>query len=242
MRFQHTVDNESCQDDAVSLPATPVRRNFRGVTPEQREAQRRARLVEAGLEAFGTRGFHGVGVRDVCTIAKLTERYFYESFENREALFLAVYQEAARRIRVAVAEAHARAEPSINDLARSGLEATLSSFRDDPRLARILLLEVFAVGSAVGEARFDVSQAFADDIAFIARGFHPGLPKTGLSPEIIGNGLYGSTVYIAMRWALGGFREPLEAVLEHCLLFYEALNDRMVELERSSGDPSDRPT
>src|SRR5689334_2593599 len=188
MRFQDTVDNKACQDGLVTFPAAPVRRHFRGVSPEERQAQRRERLVEAGLDAFGARGFHGVGVRDVCALAKLTERYFYESFENREALFLAVYQEAARRIRVAVATAHAKAEPSPSAFARSGLEATLRSFRDDPRLARILLLEVFAVGSAIGEARFDVSQAFADDIAAIAKGFHPSAADTGISPELIANG------------------------------------------------------
>jgi AcrR family transcriptional regulator len=198
--------------------------------------------MEAGLDAFGVRGFHGVGVREVCGLAKLTERYFYESFENREALFLAVYQEAANRIRLAVAQAQAKAEPTPGALARAGLEATLRAFRDDPRLARILLLEVFAVGTAVGEARFDVSQAFADDIATIAKGFHPGIADAGVSPEIVANGLYGSTVYIAMRWALGGFREPLETVLEHCLIFYEALNDRMAQREAGTrAGPSDWP-
>src|SRR5262245_30805543 len=132
MRFQDTVDNNPCQDAPVTDSAAPVRRHFRGVSPEERQAQRRARIVEAGIELFGVKGFHGVGVRDVCAAAKLTERYFYESFENREALFLTVYQEAARRIRVAVAEAHAKAEPEAVAVARAGLEATLRGFRDDP--------------------------------------------------------------------------------------------------------------
>jgi AcrR family transcriptional regulator len=223
MRFQDTVDNDSCQDELVAADAAPARRNFRGVSPEDRQAERRKRLLEAGLEAFGERGFHAVGVRDVCSLAKLTERYFYESFTNREALFLAVYQEAAGRIRDAIAAAHAKARPEISALARAGLEASLRAFRDDPRLARILLLEVFAVGEEVGEARFNVSQGFAEEIAAITRAFYPNLATGKLNAQLIGNGLYGSTVYIAMRWALDGFREPLEVVLDHCFLFYKAL-------------------
>jgi len=210
----------------VSVPTPHAKRHFRGVSPEDRQAERRKRLLEAGLEAFGARGFYAVGVRDVCGLAKLTERYFYESFENREALFLAVYQEAAQRIRDAITEAHSRARADATELARTGLEATLRTFRDDPRIARILLLEVFAVAN-VGEARLVVSQGFAEEIAAITRAFYPDIEEKQLSADIVGNGLYGSTVYIAMRWALDGFREPLETILEHCLLFYESLDDRM---------------
>ncbi len=210
----------------VATPATTGKRNFRGVSPEDRKAERRKRLVEAGLEAFGVHGFLAVGVRDICAVAKLTERYFYESFENREALFAAVYSEAARRIREAIAAAHARARPEPTEFARAGLEATLRTFRDDPRIARILLLEMLAV-SSVGEIRLVESQAFADEIAAIAKAFHPDIAEKHLRADIIGNGLYGATVYIAMRWALEGFREPLPVVLEHCLLFYEALEQKM---------------
>ena len=210
----------------VSTPATTGKRNFRGVSPEDRKAERRKRLVEAGLEAFGVHGFRGVGVREICGLAKLTERYFYESFENREALFGAVYSEAAQRIREAIAAAHAKARPIPTEFARAGLEATLRTFRDDPRIARILLLEMFAV-SSVGEVRLVESQAFADEIAAITKTFHPDIGEKHLSADILGNGLYGATVYIAMRWALEGFREPLPVVLEHCLLFYEALEEKM---------------
>lgn len=214
--------------DFVSVTPAPGKRNFRGVSPEARQAERRKRLVEAGLAGFGLHGFHGVGVREICGLAKLTERYFYESFENREALFVAVYIEAAQRIRSAIAAAHAKARPEPTAFARAGLEATLRTFRDDPRIARILLLEELSVAAvSVGRTRIVESQAFAAEIAAITKAFHPDIAEKHLRAEIIGNGLYGSTVYIAMRWALEGFREPLEVVLEHCLLFYEALEQRM---------------
>lgn len=83
----------------------PTGRPFRGVPSDERQAQRRRQLVEAGLDAFGTRGFHLTGVRDVCASARLTERYFYESFKNLEALFLAVYEAAVERVRSAVTRA-----------------------------------------------------------------------------------------------------------------------------------------
>jgi hypothetical protein len=86
---------------------------------------------------------------------------------------------------------------------------------------------VFAVGANVGEARLVVSQEFADEIIAATKAFYPDIADEKLNVEMLGNGLYGSTVYIAMRWALGGFQEPLEDVLEHCLFFYEAIEARM---------------
>ena len=68
------------------------RRSFRGVSAEQRQAERYEKLIEAGLQSFGTHGFYRVTVREICAEAKLTERYFYESFKNHEELLVAVYQ------------------------------------------------------------------------------------------------------------------------------------------------------
>jgi AcrR family transcriptional regulator len=200
----------------------PQRRRFKGALPEERTAQRRAQLVEAGLQAFGTQGFHAVGVRDVCAAAKLTERYFYESFRNREALFVAVYEAAAERLRGIIAAAIPAPSKSVADLARAGLGAALAAFRDDPRLARILLIEVLAIGPELGDAHLLVSQGFTDQISEMTLALYPDLEERGLNARLVANGLYGATLYVTMRWATEGFREPLERVLAHAVLFYEA--------------------
>src|SRR6058998_3977299 len=66
-------------------------RSYGGVSADDRIAARRARLLDAGLELFGTRGFTTTGVKDVCRQAGLTDRYFYESFNDGGELFLAVF-------------------------------------------------------------------------------------------------------------------------------------------------------
>jgi AcrR family transcriptional regulator len=201
----------------------PIRRKFRGLAPEERQEQRRARLLEAGIEAFGTHGFHAVGVRDICARAQLTERYFYESFKNREALFLAVYQALGTRMEQTVGNALAGSSPE--QLARTSLRAMLEAFRADPRMARILLIEVLSVGA--GETPLAISQGFADMIEQICLGLYPELARTKLDARLVANGLYGSTIYVAMRWTLDGFKEPLEQILDHCALFYEAVAVKM---------------
>ena len=72
---------------------TAPARIYGGLSAADRITARRARLVDAGLEQFGTRGFKATGVKDVCRSAGLTDRYFYESFASGEELFLAVFDQ-----------------------------------------------------------------------------------------------------------------------------------------------------
>jgi len=211
----------------------PIGRPFRGVPSDERQAQRRKQLVEAGLDAFGTRGFHLTGVRDVCAAAHLTERYFYESFRNLEALFLAVYEAAVERMRDAVTRALEGAGDRPIEVARAGLTAMLTTYREEPRLARVLLVEALAIGGEMGEAQHAVNTSFAEMIAQVTQALFPGMVEHGLEPSLVGNALYGSTLYVSMQWASGGFREPQEQVLAHCLLVFDALFAEMRRRERS---------
>jgi AcrR family transcriptional regulator len=214
-----------------STTQAPARRPFRGLQPEERQQRRREQLIEAGLEVFGARGFHGVRVRDICVQARLTERYFYESFENREALFLAVYDHAVARIRAAILAAIAASPPAVVPTARGSLRAFLETLRDEPRLARILLIDVFTVGEDVANQSRRVTQSFADLVRDLGQHLYPGIAALGWQPQLIANGLVGSTVYQAMQWAFDGFQQPLESVLDHCVLFYEALVERAATLQ-----------
>jgi AcrR family transcriptional regulator len=68
---------------------TSAQRNYRGLSPEERQSRRRAALVEAALDAVADPTVE-VSVRAVCAKAALTPRYFYESFNSLEELLVAV--------------------------------------------------------------------------------------------------------------------------------------------------------
>ncbi len=197
-------------------------RRFRGQSPEERREHRREQLLDAGRRTFGAHGFHAVGVRDICAAAGLTERYFYESFANREALFVAVYEHAVERVRSAVSAAIEASPPNPTAMARTALRAYLETLREEPHLARVLLVEVYAIGAEAGERSQKVMASFAEQIAALVQGFFPDFPESGLDPQLVANGLFGSTMYQVIRWADGGYAEPIERILEHCVFFYEA--------------------
>jgi AcrR family transcriptional regulator len=115
-------------------------RTWAGTTLDDRKAARRARLLAAGLDLLGTAGSAAVSVRAVCRHAKLTERYFYENFADREELVVAVYEHVAGQLRQALIDAvpDTRAEPAAR--AEAAVTAFVELMVDDPRKGRVLLL------------------------------------------------------------------------------------------------------
>jgi AcrR family transcriptional regulator len=123
----------------------PVRtsptRSWRGISAEDRRAERRTALIEAGLEVIGTQGWANTTVRGVCRQAGLTERYFYESFPEHEALLIAVYEHVLVDGISRVLSAAAKAPHDIRLTARAGIQAAVELLVDDPRKGRVLILE-----------------------------------------------------------------------------------------------------
>lgn len=76
-------------------PEPRKRRTYGGRSAEERRAHRRARLIDAAVELWREQGWSGVTMRGVCAAAGLTDRYFYESFADRDEL-LAVIWDSAR--------------------------------------------------------------------------------------------------------------------------------------------------
>lgn len=116
-------------------------RTFRGQTAEERVAARRQALIDAALDLIGTSGWSSATMTAICQRAGLTERYFYESFRNRDALFIDLLRGVVERIEQAVLAAASAPGLSRRERSRSLVSACLAVLLDDPRLGRVALLE-----------------------------------------------------------------------------------------------------
>src|SRR3979409_1941918 len=124
----------------LSMAPTPPElvRPYNGIAAHERVAVRRHRLREAGLQCYGPDGYAATGVKDVSRQAGLTHRYFYESFEDSEALFLAVFDSVMAELLEGSANAIMAAEPDLEAQLRASVTAFLTAFANDPRRARIV--------------------------------------------------------------------------------------------------------
>ncbi len=215
-----TVVTSSAARRAKTVPS---RRPFRGVTHEQRQKQRRAQLIAAGVAAFGEHGYHAVTVREVCAGAKLTERYFYESFSGLEDLFVAVYRHINDALMRATLVALESAPADAVQLSERALRVFLEFVRDDPQRARIFLIDAISISHDVQRVSATVAGNYAGLIRRSIGQLFPDAADSGLSIDLIATGLIGANVHIATQWLREDFRTPLDQVLANMVAFYRAL-------------------
>src|SRR5271167_1467934 len=115
----------------VEVPSGQRSRRWSGVPLEDRQALRRDDLVAAGVQLLGQPSGPAVTVRAVCRQAELTERYFYESFSDRDEFVRAVYDDVCARAMSALRSA---------TTPREAVERFVALMVDDPERGRVLLL------------------------------------------------------------------------------------------------------
>jgi AcrR family transcriptional regulator len=113
------------------VPSGQRRGRWSGVPLEDRQVLRRDELIAAGVQLLGGDGGPAVTVRAVCRETGLTERYFYESFTDRDEFVRAVYDDVCARAMSALMSA---------TTPREAVERFVALMVDDPVRGRVLLL------------------------------------------------------------------------------------------------------
>ena len=184
---------------------------YQGVPLEQRRAMRREALIRAAIAVYGERGYRAGTVKSVCAAAGLTERYFYESFANSEALLVASY-EAVIAAMLGEMRAAADAAP-VGGRAAAVVRSYYALLRREPEAARVFLVEIAGVGPAVDR----VSGAALKGFGLLLDAAVAGAEASPASPALLRAGVTGGVIHIALRWIAGGYAEDIDAVVEQAL-------------------------
>lgn len=204
---------------ASSEPAADLR-TYRGVPADQRRADRRERLVAAGLELFGTRGIAATRVDDVCAAAGLTKRYFYESFDSLDDLVQAVVESVLADLTermVPLIEADGWRNP------RPALTLFIETLLEDPRLVRLLVVET---QTGVLASR---RQEFIDRAVDL---WLTSDPSRDRSPEflpyqrLLAHAMAGASGEVAIGWLNGRIDLPAEEIVDQLVRIFERITPR----------------
>ncbi len=204
----------------ASLAQEP--RRYRGLTASQRRAQRREKLLEAGLELFGTHGYANTTIRAVSAAASLNSRHFYEAFASREDLLYHVYERIVQEIVVAAVEETGRAD-TIEGKARAGLRAGWTIVTDDRRKARIVALEVVGVSERLDRLRREIRHVLADLTADNARSIAGDVTHYRLDPVLTARTLIGGVIEILIDWINGDVDVSVDDIVEHFTRLFTAV-------------------
>lgn len=191
---------------------------------EERQQKRRRRLVEAAIAVFGERGYHAATVREVCVQARLTERYFYESFKSMAELFAAAYAEVLGQLKqrtLPAIQAHAEGRPL--QMAEAGLRVFFEYVRDHPSQARILLVDALSINQDVLQLCGDALHEYTALAGELLARSPAGAPAGQAEPGLLAAGLIGFNIHVATAWLLEGCATPLDRVVQTALLAYRML-------------------
>ena len=191
-------------------------RPYRGRPPEVRHAERRDRLLGAGIELVGTGGVAAMTMRAVCREAQLSQKFFYESFTDTDDLLREVYRTTFQRAR-SIVDAAGSALPDRVAGTRARVDAAAQLVRDDPRVCRILLME------PVADLRL---RHFVRDsiIAMIS-------PTIAQSATLAGNPtdlkmhyatMFGALISLFLEWTEGNLGDDRAAFVDHVIAVMSA--------------------
>ncbi|WP_183093981.1 TetR/AcrR family transcriptional regulator [Nocardioides stalactiti] len=190
-------------------------RLWQGQTPGAREADRRERLVEAGLELLGTQGTGALTMRAACREAAVGPRYFYELFADREELLTAVYDEAVDRMREPImAAVVAAAEHGVASAILAAFDTAIAVVEGDPRIGRVLFRE-----SAADDTLRPRSQAAMPDFVLTVVG--EVLPERGAALRAGADawtllGFSAAIFALFLAWSEGARHTSREEFVHHC--------------------------
>ncbi len=202
----------------------PNRRRYGGVLPEERQRQRRVKLIDAALEVFGTKGFHGATVREVCVAAQLTERYFYESFDSMSALFMSLYRHLSEQLMARTLVAvQAKSDANVIERMEAALRVFFVFIQEDPRRGQVMLADVFGIDQAVVQLGDQTIRDYSGLLRMELGRWLKADQQAKLNLDLLADGLIGMNVTLTARWMQSGFKASLDEVVFTNLLPYQGL-------------------
>lgn len=188
---------------------------YRGQSTEERIAERRKRLVDVGIELYGTQGFRGTSVKMVCLAAGLTERYFYESFANGEALLCETCTIVMDGMRQKAIEAMAQAGDSVSGRVLAATRTYFSMLLEHPASGRITLFEMEGVSPAVdtyyAKEMAKSTRLFVEWFLFRGKEGNPG----NLDAYVLAQAVIGALYQVAKEWMRSDFKLPVDVMAHH---------------------------
>ncbi|NPV59166.1 MAG: TetR/AcrR family transcriptional regulator [Actinobacteria bacterium] len=198
-------------------------RPYRGKQEDERKKERRDRLVSTGLELFATRGYTRTPIEYICEVSHVTTRHFYQLFKSKEELLRAVLEMVMEGSRSAVAEALMVETEDPVERARAGLSAFVHSYLDDPRRARIVLVETVGVSQEMEKYRRELMHEFAA----VIEGEVNELMRKGLVAERdrgMGSLAMAGAVNVLLEdWVYADDPPPVEEVIEELVELFEVV-------------------
>ncbi|MCI3903964.1 TetR/AcrR family transcriptional regulator [Streptomyces spectabilis] len=221
---------ESDGPDAVTdEPGGAARRPARaygGKSAEQRRADRRRRLLEAGVDLFGAGpgAYRSASVAALCARAGLSTRQFYEEFRNLEEVLAALHRHVQKAAQGAVVEALAEAAGgTVRERVESAFRAYARVLTAHPHLVRIAFVEVTGVTPELERQRLEARKGW---VGLLVAALDEAVERGEIGARdyrVAALGFVGAVNALLYDWTAGYVDADLDTIVEELMRMFMGL-------------------
>ncbi|HET6949220.1 MAG TPA: TetR/AcrR family transcriptional regulator [Acidimicrobiales bacterium] len=212
---------------ALSPERHPTR--WVGISPEERRAERRTLLLDAAYDLLGTAGSPGTTVRAVCHAARLNPRYFYESFDDLDALIVAVYDRLVAALGEEVRAALAAAGDDPGGQTRAAIGRIVEFVDEDRRRARVLFVEALG-NESLNRRRIETGHALVAAVEQFAIDRHGPPPAGERIGRMASAVIVGGTSELIMSWLTGAIDVGRDQLVDDATRLFLAVGEAAAAL------------
>ncbi len=179
-------------------------------------------ILDAAVRVFARQGFHACRVSDIADEAGVAYGLVYHYFGSKDEVLDTLFLERWGILLEAIAEIDGRSVP-----ARDKLDAIASfivdSYRHDPELMKVIIVEVTRAANSFGAAHLDtIAEAYRQIQSIVEQAQAKGEFRRTITAQFAAMAFYGAIEQVLTGWIFGLLDEDEGA--------YDRAKDHVVEI------------
>jgi TetR/AcrR family transcriptional regulator, fatty acid metabolism regulator protein len=171
---------------------------------------KRRMILDAAVRVFALQGFHHCRVSDVADEAGVAYGLVYHYFDSKEEILNTLFLERWGIMLEAIGEIDARELPS-RDKLRSVAGFIIDSYRHDPDLMKVIIVEVTRAANSFGAVHLEeIRKAYEGIAAIVEAAREEGSFKSAIPSEFAAMCFYGAIEQLLTGWVVEAICGGLE--------------------------------
>ena len=183
---------------------------------------RRRQILDAAVRVFARQGFHSSRVSDVADEAGVAYGLVYHYFRSKEEVLDTLFVERWEILLQVIRDADAREDLAPRDKLRAIATFIVDSYRHDPDLMKVIVVEVTRAANSFGRTHVDLIRRAYDLIGeIVAKAQADGAFRPDVSPRFAALAFYGSIEQVLTGWIFDSrtipeaeYREAKDLIVE----------------------------
>jgi AcrR family transcriptional regulator len=164
-------------------------------------------ILDAAVRVFARQGFHTCRVADIADEASVAYGLVYHYFSSKDEILDTLFLERWATMLAAIEHAD-RSEPSPRAKLRAIAGFIVDSYRHDPDLMKVIIVEVTRAANTFGRTHLlRIREAYEMIAAIVSRAQREGTFRAEIPPDFAALSFYGLIEQVLTGWIFG--REPV---------------------------------